>query len=120
MDADPVAAAALKENAAAHSLANVRTVSSSTEEFLRRFAQGVPDLVILDPPRAGVGAAVVDSLLKLRPGRIHYVSCSPPTLARDLSHLMGHGYELNSVELFDFFPQTYHIESLARLTRRSA
>jgi 23S rRNA (uracil1939-C5)-methyltransferase len=120
VDADPVAAAALKENAAAHSLANVRTVSSSTEEFLRRFAQGVPDLVILDPPRAGVGAAVLDSLLKLRPGRIHYVSCSPPTLARDLGHLMGHGHELNSVELFDFFPQTYHIESLARLTRRSA
>ena len=120
VDADPDAAAALKENAAAHSLANVRAVSSSAEEFLRRFAQGAPDLVILDPPRAGVGAAVLDSLLKLRPGRIHYVSCSPPTLARDLGHLMGHDYRLISVELFDFFPQTYHIESLARLTRRSA
>lgn len=117
VEADTGAAADLKGNAAAHSLTNVRCVSSSSEDFLRRFAQAAPDLVILDPPRAGVGAAAMKSLIRLQPERIHYVSCSPPTLARDLSHFIGHGYELNSVELFDFFPQTYHVESLARLTR---
>jgi len=52
----------------------------------------------------------------LRPKRLHYVSCSPPTLARDLGFLLQHSYRLDSLEMFDFFPQTYHIESLARLS----
>jgi 23S rRNA (uracil1939-C5)-methyltransferase len=76
-----------------------------------------PDLVVMDPPRAGVGAATLKLLLALRPKRLHYVSCSPPTLARDLGFLLQHGYRLDSLELFDCFPQTYHIESLARLSR---
>jgi 23S rRNA (uracil1939-C5)-methyltransferase len=78
-----------------------------------------PDLVVMDPPRAGVGAAPLKLLVELRPKRLHYVSCNPPTLARDLGFLLEHGYRLDSLELFDFFPQTYHIESLARLSRRS-
>jgi 23S rRNA (uracil1939-C5)-methyltransferase len=48
---------------------------------------------------------------------MHYLSCSPPTLARDLKALAAYGYHLESLELFDLFPQTYHIEALARLAR---
>ena len=75
-----------------------------------------PDLVVMDPPRAGVGAETLELLATMRPKRLHYVSCSPPTLARDLGMMLKHGYQLDSLELFDFFPQTYHIESLARLS----
>jgi tRNA/tmRNA/rRNA uracil-C5-methylase (TrmA/RlmC/RlmD family) len=59
-------------------------------------------------------------LAAVQPGRIHYVSCSPPTLARDLAYLLAHGFVLESVEMFDFFPHTYHLESLARLVRQTA
>jgi len=76
-----------------------------------------PDLVVMDPPRAGVGAETLKLLLALRPQRLHYVSCSPPTLARDLGFLLQRGYRLDSLDLFDFFPQTYHVESLAGLSR---
>ena len=76
-----------------------------------------PDLVVMDPPRAGLDAGSLKLLAALRPRKIHYLSCSPPTLARDLKVLVRHGYHLESLELFDLFPQTYHIEALARLAR---
>jgi 23S rRNA (uracil1939-C5)-methyltransferase len=97
---------------------NIRAVEQTVSEYLRRCGQSEPDLVVVDPPRSGVGIATLKMLLTLRPQRLNYVSCSPPTLARDLSFVLANGYELNSVEFFDFFPQTYHIESLARLTRK--
>jgi len=120
VEASPTAAADLAANAKAHSLANVRTKAATAEEFLRRFAQKGIDLAVLDPPRAGVGAGVLKALAGLQPKQIHYVSCSPPTLARDLGILAARGYEVGSVEMFDFFPQTYHVESLVRLVHRAA
>jgi len=114
VEANAHAAADLAANAQAHGLKNLRLVADSVFDFLRRCAQPEPDLVVLDPPRAGVGINVLKLLLALRPKRLHYVSCSPPTLARDLQFLLGHGYRLDSIELFDFFPQTFHIETLAK------
>jgi 23S rRNA (uracil1939-C5)-methyltransferase len=87
----------------------------TTYDFLRRFAQMAPDLVVIDPPRGGVDPRSLQRLAALRPRKIHYLSCSSPTLARDLKSLARHGYRLESVELFDVFPQTCHIEALARL-----
>lgn len=110
----------LAANARAYSFNHVRAIAQTAYDFLRRFAQTQPDLVVLDPPRAGVGAQTLKLLVPLQPTEIHYVSCSPPTLARDLAYLAGHGYELRGVDLFDFFPQTFHIEALARLVRRAA
>jgi 23S rRNA (uracil1939-C5)-methyltransferase len=110
-------AADLKANARAHHVENIRAVGESAYDFLRRFAQSEPDLVVLDPPRAGVSKPSLELLARLRPARVHYVSCHPPTLARDLAFLTGRGFTLNSIEMFDFFPQTFHIECLARLTR---
>jgi 23S rRNA (uracil1939-C5)-methyltransferase len=117
VEANARAAADLEANVGARSLQNVRVVAQPVLDFLRRFAQAEPDLVVLDPPRAGVGIGILKLLAALRPQRVHYVSCSPPTLARDLALLVARGYQLNSVELFDFFPQTYHLECLAKLTR---
>jgi len=118
VEASATSAADLAANAEVHSLSNVRAVSATAYDFLRRFAQAEPDLVVLDPPRAGVAVNVLELLVACRPQLIHYVSCSPPTLARDLGYLVERGYCLDSVELFDFFPQTFHIECLVRLIRR--
>jgi 23S rRNA (uracil1939-C5)-methyltransferase len=112
----PQATANLAANARTVPGRKVRAIAGTTFDYLRRSAQMDPDLVVLDPPRAGVGTETLQLLLALRPKRLHYVSCSPPTLARDLGFLLKHGYQLDSLELFDFFPQTYHIESLARLS----
>jgi 23S rRNA (uracil1939-C5)-methyltransferase len=116
VEAHPHAAADLAANARAVPGNRVRAIGTTAVDFLRRCAQMEPDLVVMDPPRAGVGAAALELLLALRPKRMHYVSCSPPTLARDLAFMLKHGYRLDSLELFDCFPQTYHIESLARLS----
>jgi 23S rRNA (uracil1939-C5)-methyltransferase len=114
-EANPSSASDLKANAEANGLPNLRVAAETSYDFLRRFAQGEPDLVVMDPPRAGVDAGSLNLLAALRPREIHYLSCSPPTLARDLNFLVGRGYQLESVELFDLFPQTYHIEALAKL-----
>jgi len=114
-EANPIAVSDLKANAEAYGLSNLVAAGESTYDFLRRFAQAGPDLVVIDPPRAGVDSGSLKLLAALRPRRIHFISCSPPTLARDLKFLAGHGYHLESLELFDLFPQTYHIEALAKL-----
>lgn len=116
VESHPQAAADLAANARAAGGNKIRIITETTFNFLRRCAQMEPDLVVMDPPRAGVGAETLKLLVRLRPQRLHYVSCSPPTLARDLGFLLKHGYQLDSLDLFDFFPQTYHIESLARLS----
>ena len=76
-----------------------------------------PDIVLVDPPRAGLEKRVVDGILKLNPRLIAYVSCDPSTLARDAARLLNGGYHLKDVTPFDLFPQTYHIESISFFER---
>jgi len=118
-EANPIAVEDLKANAEANGLSNLLITGETTYDFLRRFAQAEPSLVVMDPPRAGVDVGSLRLLTALRPRQIHYLSCGPPTLARDLSFLARHSYHLRSIELFDLFPQTYHIEALAKLTRNT-
>lgn len=92
----------------------VQAVRTSSEQFLEALS-APPDFVLADPPRAGLGKTVAGQLLRLRPARITIVSCDPATLARDLGTLVGGGYRLEGLTLVDLFPQTYHIESVARL-----
>ena len=80
-------------------------------------ARHKPDLVIMDPPRLGAKPAI-PRLIKLKAKRLVYVSCDPQTLARDLRSLVDGGYELDSVEAVDMFPQTYHVEVVAKLNFR--
>jgi 23S rRNA (uracil1939-C5)-methyltransferase len=95
--------------------------TGKVERILYRYlAQGLrPDLAILDPPRAGCDIAALQALAALRLPRLIYVSCSPPTLARDLRRLSDLGYRTTGVQPLDMFPHTYHIECLATLTRVS-
>lgn len=74
-----------------------------------------PDLVLVDPPRAGLDPYAMTGLIKGEPAQIIYISCDPATLARDLALLLGAGYSLESVTPFDLFPQTYHVECIAFL-----
>jgi tRNA/tmRNA/rRNA uracil-C5-methylase (TrmA/RlmC/RlmD family) len=74
-----------------------------------------PDVVVLDPPRAGAGAAVMTAILELRPRVVGYVSCDPGTLARDVAVVRDHGWRLSGLRAFDAFPMTQHVECLATL-----
>jgi 23S rRNA (uracil1939-C5)-methyltransferase len=94
-----------------------RVVASTTLDFLHRATKGsTPDLVVVDPPRAGLGSEVTNLLAAARPAHITYVSCDPATLSRDLKSLLDSGYHLSSMRMVDLFPQTFHLESVATLT----
>ena len=87
-----------------------------TPDFVR--AHGKPDVLIVDPPRAGMHPKVVEQIAELRPERFVYVSCNPQTQVRDLK-LMGDAYKIDSVQPVDLFPHTYHIENVIKLSARS-
>jgi len=87
---------------------------ADTAEFLTRH-RATPDFVLADPPRAGLGPAVVAELVRLKPRRLAIVSCDPSTLARDLQGLTAAGYGIRSMSLIDLFPQTFHMETVTHL-----
>lgn len=84
-------------------------------DFVER--HGKPDVIITDPPRAGMDEPVVQTILELAPERIVYVSCNPATQARDLA-LMNEMYEVVEVQPVDMFPHTYHVENVVKLIKR--
>ncbi|MDO5496010.1 MAG: methyltransferase, partial [bacterium] len=79
--------------------------------------RGAIDVVVLDPPRSGAGGAVTAALLEKAPARIVYVACDPAALARDLKALVG-AYAVETVQAFDLFPSTHHMEMVVGLVRR--
>ena len=95
----------------------VKAVLATTEQYLGQASGVRPDLVVVDPPRGGLGENVVRGLVKLDAPRMIYVSCDPSTLARDLRMLVGSGYRVIGAHLIDLFPQTFHIESVFHLAR---
>ncbi|MCM3875080.1 MAG: TRAM domain-containing protein [Thermoanaerobaculia bacterium] len=101
-----------------------RAVRASAESFLSSYSQKSPssssssvDILVADPPRAGLSPAVRAGILRLAPGRLLMVSCDPPTLARDLAALKSR-YAVERLTLLDLFPQTHHVETIALLVRR--
>jgi len=89
-------------------------VQASAADYLARLDR-TPDFVLLDPPRAGIGKEIVRRIVELKPPSIVIVSCDPSTLARDLAGLLAGGYRLQQLTLVDLFPQTYHLETVAKL-----
>ncbi|HEV2297114.1 MAG TPA: 23S rRNA (uracil(1939)-C(5))-methyltransferase RlmD [Candidatus Acidoferrales bacterium] len=122
VEADPAAARDLEVNAPANGK-NISSHNQSAETFLSQWKrkQGAksPDVIVVDPPRAGLESGALRALLDISAPRIIYVSCDPSTLARDLAQLCSKMYKVKEIHLFDMFPQTYHIESLVRLERAS-
>jgi 23S rRNA (uracil1939-C5)-methyltransferase len=113
VESAPTAVIALEENLSGTSGVAVRTASL---DFLRNSQQAVrPDLIVVDPPRTGLGAEVNALLAQVAAPKVVYVSCDPATLARDLRELTAAGYEIATVTLADLFPQTFHIETVVLL-----
>jgi 23S rRNA (uracil1939-C5)-methyltransferase len=115
VESNPAATRDLECNVRGKGTIEVRT--ADVERFLERY-RDKPDLVVLDPPRAGLTPGLIKRLSRIGPERITYISCEPPALARDLAALQSGGYEIADLHLFDLFPQTFHMEAVARLRRR--
>jgi len=119
VEGNRIAAAHGSNNARLNGIYNVQYDPLSVESWLRHRTSGweSPDFLLLDPPRAGAGAQVIERIAILAPTKIAYVSCDPATLARDLRILVTAGYRVKSVTAVDMFPQTYHIETVVHLDR---
>ena len=98
-----------------HNVPKASGVRAPVDEYLAGQTEA-PDFVLADPPRAGLGKHAVRHLVRLRPKRIHIVACDPATLARDMAPLLAEGYLLEKMILVDLFPQTYHMETIVRLS----
>ena len=109
-----------KANAKANGIANCEFFAGDMKDVLNAdfIAQhGHPDVVILDPPRAGIHPDVAEVILEAAPDRIVYVSCNPASQARDLA-LLGEKYRITAVQPVDMFPHTHHVENVAALVRK--
>jgi 23S rRNA (uracil1939-C5)-methyltransferase len=108
-----------QRNAALNGIGNAHFLAGDVRTELRPLVEraGKPDVVLVDPPRAGLSQKVVRRILETEPKRIVYVSCNPSTLAPNARQLVEAGYTLERVSPVDMFPQTPHIEAVALLTR---
>lgn len=107
-------------NARANNLKNIRFYKADAGEFMREAADEdeKPDVVFMDPPRAGSDRKFLDSLIKMSPKKVVYVSCNPETLARDLAYLTQNSpYKAQKIQPVDMFPHTAHIECVVMLTK---
>jgi 23S rRNA (uracil1939-C5)-methyltransferase len=114
IESDPLAVEAGRRTAERWGLSGIDFIADEAENVLgdREY-----DVVIVDPPRSGLAPPVVDALVESPPQTLLYVSCLPESLARDLVPLTEGGYRAEHLELFDFYPQTFHSEALAVLRR---
>ncbi|WP_353948446.1 23S rRNA (uracil(1939)-C(5))-methyltransferase RlmD [Sporolactobacillus sp. Y61] len=108
-----------RKNAELNQIANARFETGKAEEVIPKWRdQGIkPDVIVVDPPRKGCDAALIQTMLDMKPDRIVYVSCNPATLARDLKMLVPGGYDIKKVQPVDMFPQTTHVECVVLMSR---
>ena len=111
------AVADAQRNAQGNGITHARFETAKTEEWFAAAHEERPDLVIVDPPRAGLHPRTVKGLIALAPPAIIYVSCNPATLARDLAALTAEGYQADRMRILDLFPHTPHVETIVRLLR---
>lgn len=116
----PEAIADAKVNSAVNGIDNTEFYAGDmkdvlTDEFIAQ--HGRPDVMIIDPPRAGMHQDVVDVIMNARPEKLVYVSCNPATQARDIA-LLDSLYQVNEIQPVDMFPHTHHVENVIRLSLR--
>jgi len=114
------AVADAKVNAQINQVTNVEFVVGDVVDVMpRMFKQGLrPEVIVVDPPRAGCDKKVLETFAAMQPERIVYVSCNPASLARDLAILAELGYKTKEIQPVDMFAQTYHVESVALIERK--
>ncbi len=117
IDSNSTATRFARRSLRAAGLQNTRVLTARVGDWLDHNCSTLNsvDVLLLDPPRSGVEAGVLEKIIEMRPLRISYISCDPATLARDLRKLLTAGYSLDSIDAFDMFPQTHHVETVAVL-----
>jgi 23S rRNA (uracil1939-C5)-methyltransferase len=119
LEVTPSAIADAEHNARSNGIENARFETADARLGIRPLLEraGRPDVVVIDPPRAGLSKKVVRRVLECEAPRIVYVSCNPTTLAPNAAQLVAAGYRLRRVRAADMFPQTPHIECVALLEK---
>jgi 23S rRNA (uracil1939-C5)-methyltransferase len=117
IEVNPTAAEDAVYNARRAALTRVRIAQVDVRQGLASRAPAADERIILDPPRTGAEPGVVPAIASRKPAAVVYVSCDPPTLGRDLRLFAGLGYRLDALRAFDMFPDTHHLETVARLAR---
>ncbi len=119
IEVEPGAVSDAERNAERNGIANAHFIAADARLGVRPLLEraGNPDVVVVDPPRAGLSKKVVRRVLECEARRIVYVSCNPTTLAPNASQLVEAGYRLRRVKPVDMFPQTPHVECVALLER---
>jgi 23S rRNA (uracil1939-C5)-methyltransferase len=116
MDIIPESIDDAKKNAKRHGFTNTKYVPGKAEEVLPKWVKKgwKPDVIVVDPPRTGLDNQLLQTILQVQPKKLIYVSCNPSTLAKDI-HTLSSKYEVKYIQPVDMFPQTAHIENVARL-----
>jgi 23S rRNA (uracil1939-C5)-methyltransferase len=121
VESSPLAADLCARNATAARVDNLRTVTADVARWMTSIGSvSAPgfDVIVLDPPRTGAGPDVIKRIRDWAPETVIYVSCDPQTLVRDVAPLVSRDYQIDFIEGLDFFPQTYHFETVLRLVRQ--
>ena len=111
----------MQENAKLNQINNALFYVGKAEEVLpREYEENKihADVIVVDPPRKGCDEKCLETMIKMQPERIVYVSCDPATLARDLKYLCGNGYQLQKVQAVDQFAHTTHVETVCLLSKK--
>ena len=116
MDVIPESIEDAKKNAARHGIKHAKYVTGKAEVLLPKWTKEgwTPDVVIVDPPRTGLDGQLLDTILKVEPKKVVYVSCNPSTLAKDIQ-VLSKKYKVEYMQPVDMFPQTSHVECVAKL-----
>ena len=119
VEAEERAIESAKRSAELARVTNISFERLKIREFLveHKDSEKSPDTILVDPPRGGIKRKVLEKLIAFNTSTFVYVSCNPSTLARDLAVLIESGYELDSIVGLDMFPQTSHVETIARLSK---
>jgi 23S rRNA (uracil1939-C5)-methyltransferase len=107
-------------NAEINNISNATFLAGDIKDLLNQgfiAEHGSPDVIITDPPRAGMHENVVKSILEASPGKIVYVSCNPATQARDMAYF-AEAYDIEAIQPVDMFPHTHHVENVALLVKK--
>jgi 23S rRNA (uracil1939-C5)-methyltransferase len=106
-----------RRNAARNNLANITFHCGEVQKLFPSVIPAAPDVIVVDPPRAGLSKKAIKHIMQVVPRQIVYVSCNPATLARDVALLLEGGYQVVEVQPVDMFPHTYHIETVMDLRK---
>ena len=118
----PQAIADARRNAKLNNIQNAEFFVGKSEEVLPAYYQkngGTADVIVVDPPRKGCDETLLDTIVRMAPARVVYVSCDPATLARDLKYLCGRGYQVEKVQPVDMFGHTVHCETVCLLSKKA-